>query len=160
MKCRIRVIEVHLVGARTPDRLYIHQHTVAAPRLASVAQFSGGNSLFPVRVRSFLNFRQNFKFQTTPPPPFALEKAVFSPLKGKNFRKFVILHESGGRPPPPPPPRPPRFPPLAQLVGALHRNRRAVRFNSYPQRTLCCIFRIRSRFSKMTFNKHHSLDFL
>ena len=135
MKCRIRVIEVHLVGARTPDRLYIHQHTVAAPRLASVAQFSGGNSLFPVRVRSFLNFRQNFKFQTTP-PPFALEKAVFSPLKGKNFRKFVILHESGGRPPHPPPPRPPRFPPLAQLVGALHRNRRAV--GSIPTRRGPC----------------------
>ena len=44
-------------------------------------------SKFPTEL---LNFRQ------TPPPPFALEKAVFSPLIGQNFRKFVIFHEGGG----------------------------------------------------------------
>ena len=36
------------------------------------------------------NFRQT--------PPFALEKAVFSPLLGQNFRKFVIFREGGSRP--------------------------------------------------------------
>jgi hypothetical protein len=55
---------------------------------------SGGNSLFPVGAEpskfptKLSNFRQT--------PPFALEKAVFSPLIGQNFRKFVIFHEGGG----------------------------------------------------------------
>ena len=75
---------------------------------------SGGNSLFrwwgggakpPKFPTKLSNFRQ-------PPPPFALEKAVFSPLLGQNFRKFVIFREGGGggggRPP-----APPRFPPLS-----------------------------------------------
>ena len=47
--------------------------------------FSGGGakpSKFPTKLS---NFRQ------PPPPPFALEKAVFSPLIGQNFRKFVIF---------------------------------------------------------------------
>jgi hypothetical protein len=57
--------------------------------------FSGGNSLFPVGGRSLLNFRQNFQISDNPPPPFALEKAVFSSLIGQNFRKFVIFHEGG-----------------------------------------------------------------
>jgi hypothetical protein len=55
---------------------------------------------FPTKLS---NFRQT--------PPFALEKAVFSPLSGQNFRKFVIFREwggGGGRTP-----VPPRFPPLA-----------------------------------------------
>jgi hypothetical protein len=43
---------------------------------------------FPTKLS---NFRQ-----TPPPPPFALEKAVFSPLLGQNFRKFVIFREGGG----------------------------------------------------------------
>ena len=60
-------------------------------------------SKFPTKLS---NFRQT--------PPFALEKAVFSPLIGQNFRKFVIFHE-GGRPPPPPP-TPPRFPPLNTIM--------------------------------------------
>jgi hypothetical protein len=42
--------------------------------------FSGGGSL--------QNFRQT--------PLFALEKAVFSPLLGQNFRKFVIFHKGVG----------------------------------------------------------------
>jgi hypothetical protein len=42
-------------------------------------------SKFPTKLS---NFRQ--------PPPFALEKAVFSPLIGQNFQKFVIFHEGGG----------------------------------------------------------------
>jgi hypothetical protein len=50
--------------------------------------FSGGNSLFPVGVQSLLNFRQNFQISDIP-PPFAVEKTVFSPLLGQNFRKFV-----------------------------------------------------------------------
>jgi hypothetical protein len=64
---------------------------------------SGGNSLFPVGGRNLLNFRQNFQISNNPPPPFALEKAVFSPLIGQNCRKFVIFHErgGGGRPPRP-----------------------------------------------------------
>ena len=62
--------------------------------------FSGGG-------RSLLNFRQNFQISDNPPPLFALEKAVFSPLIGQNFRKFVIFHEGGGAA------APPRFPPLS-----------------------------------------------
>ena len=50
---------------------------------------SGGNSLFPVGGQSLLNFRQNFQISDVPPPPFALEKTVFSPLLGQNFLKFV-----------------------------------------------------------------------
>jgi hypothetical protein len=58
---------------------------------------SDGNSLFPVGGRSLLNFRQNFQISDNPPPQFALEKAVFSPIIGQNFRKFVIFNEGGGR---------------------------------------------------------------
>jgi hypothetical protein len=43
---------------------------------------------FPVGEQSLLNFRQT--------PPFTLEKAVFSPLLGQYFRKFVIFREGGG----------------------------------------------------------------
>ena len=53
-------------------------------------QTSGGNSLFPVggaKPPKFPTKLSNFR-QT---PPFALEKAVFSPLLGQNFRKFVIF---------------------------------------------------------------------
>jgi hypothetical protein len=40
--------------------------------------------------QNLLNFRQNFQISDIPPPPpFALEKTVFSPLLGQNFRKFV-----------------------------------------------------------------------
>jgi hypothetical protein len=60
----------------------------------SMCDHSGGNSLFLVGGQSRLNFRQNFQISDKP-PPFALEKAVFSPLLGQNFRKFLI-----------PPPRP------------------------------------------------------
>ena len=62
---------------------------------------SGGNSLFPVGAKpskfptKLSNFRQTI--------PFALEKAVFSPFIGQNFRKFVIFHEGGGGRPPPHP---------------------------------------------------------
>ena len=54
--------------------------------------FSGGGGVakppkFPTKLS---NFRHT-------PPPFALEKTVFSPLLGQNFR------EGGGRPPLPPP---------------------------------------------------------
>jgi hypothetical protein len=38
--------------------------------------------------QSLLNFCQNFQISDNP-PPFALEKTVFSPLLGQNFRKFV-----------------------------------------------------------------------
>ena len=57
---------------------------------------SGGNSLFPVGGQSLLNFRQNFQISDIPPPPFALEKTVFSPLFYQNFRKFVNFLEGGG----------------------------------------------------------------
>jgi hypothetical protein len=40
---------------------------------------------FPAKLS---NFRQT--------PLFALEKAVFSPLLGQNFQKFVILGGGGG----------------------------------------------------------------
>jgi hypothetical protein len=40
----------------------------------------GGGAKFPTKLS---NFRH------PPPPPFALEKIVFSPLLGQNFRKFV-----------------------------------------------------------------------
>jgi hypothetical protein len=42
---------------------------------------------FRWRGQSLLNFRQNFQISYT--PPFALEKTVFSPLLGQNFRKFI-----------------------------------------------------------------------
>ena len=63
-------------------------------------QWGGGGggakpSKFPTKLS---NFRQT--------PPFALEKVVFSPLLGQNFRKFVIFHEDGGGGGGPPPPRP------------------------------------------------------
>ena len=45
---------------------------------------------------SLLNFRQNFQISDIPPPPFALEKTVFSPLLDQNFRKFVNFPEGGG----------------------------------------------------------------
>ena len=45
--------------------------------------------------RSLLNFRQNFQISDNP-SPFALEKAVFSPFIGQNFRKFGIFYEGGG----------------------------------------------------------------
>jgi hypothetical protein len=57
---------------------------------------SGGNSLFPVGGQSLLNFRQNFQISDIPPPPFAFEKTVFSPLLDQNFRKFVNFPEGGG----------------------------------------------------------------
>jgi hypothetical protein len=59
---------------------------------------SGGNSLFPggAKPSKFPTKLSNFR-QT---PTFALEKAVFSPFIGQNFRKFVIFHEGGGRTPP------------------------------------------------------------
>ena len=56
---------------------------------------------FPTKLS---NFRQ-------PPPPFALEKAVFSPLLGQNFQKFLIFRQGGGGGAVAPP-APPRFPPL------------------------------------------------
>ena len=69
-------------------------HTERNARLQAKIISSGGNSLFPVGGgRSLLNFRQNFQISYKPPPPFALEKAVFSPFIGQNFRKFVIFHE-------------------------------------------------------------------
>jgi hypothetical protein len=73
--------------------------------------YSGGNSLFSSGggKASYISDK-TFIFPTTPPPPFALEKAVFSPFLGQKFRKFVIFRESGrggGRPP-----TPLRFPPL------------------------------------------------
>jgi hypothetical protein len=63
--------------------------------LERVTEYSGGNLLFPVggaKPSKFPTKLSNFR-QT---PPFALEKAVFSPLLGQNFRKFVIFHEGGG----------------------------------------------------------------
>jgi hypothetical protein len=59
--------------------------------------FSGGGE------QSLLNVRQNFQISDIPPPPFALEKTVFSPLLGQNFRKFVNFPwrwGGGGLPPP------------------------------------------------------------
>jgi hypothetical protein len=75
-------------------------HYMAKP-MANVLEVSrigsGGNSLFPVGGgQSLPNFRQNFQISDNPPPPFALEKAVFSLLLGKKFRKFVIFREGGG----------------------------------------------------------------
>jgi hypothetical protein len=55
---------------------------------------SGEIHFFRWGEQSLLNYRKTFKFPTTP-PPFALEKAVFGPLLGQNFRKFVIFHEGG-----------------------------------------------------------------
>ena len=49
---------------------------------------------FPTKLS---NFRHT-------PPPFALEKTVFSPLLDQNFRKFVNFPEGGGWGPPPPRP--------------------------------------------------------
>jgi hypothetical protein len=53
--------------------------------------FSGGNSLFPVgggggKPPKFPTNLSNLRQISL----FALEKAVFSPLSGQNFRKFVI----------------------------------------------------------------------
>jgi hypothetical protein len=79
-----------------------------------VGTLCGGNSLIPVGGggQRLLNFRQNFQISDKrPPPPFALKKAVFSPLLGQNFRNLVIFCEGGGRSPP----APPRFPPLGTL---------------------------------------------
>ena len=79
-----------------------------------LAIFSGGNSLFPVGgggakpsklPTKLSNFRQTV----------ALEKAVFCPLLGQHFQKFIIFCEGGWRPPPPP--ASPRFPPLAIFQG-------------------------------------------
>jgi hypothetical protein len=50
--------------------------------------FSGGGAKPPKFPTKLSNFRQT--------PPFALEKAVFSPLLGQNFRKFVIFVKGGG----------------------------------------------------------------
>ena len=44
--------------------------------------FSGGGAKSPKFPTKLSNFRH------TPPPQFALEKTVFSPLLGQNFRKF------------------------------------------------------------------------
>ena len=53
--------------------------------------FSGGGGAKPSKFPAKLsNFRQT--------PPFALEKAVFSPPIGQNFRKFVIFQEVGAPP--------------------------------------------------------------
>ena len=59
----------------------------------AIALVRGGNSLFPVGGgQNLLNFRQNFQISDIPPPPppFALQKTVFSPLLGQYFRKFVV----------------------------------------------------------------------
>jgi hypothetical protein len=71
--------------------------------------FSGGGG------QSLLNFRQNFQISDIPGggAPLALEKTVFSPLLGQNFRKFVNFPwrwGGGGRR------APPRFPPLSEPV--------------------------------------------
>jgi hypothetical protein len=55
-----------------------------------VSVYSGGNSLFPVvgggaKPPKFPTKLSNFRHT----PPFALEKTVFSPLLGQNFRKCV-----------------------------------------------------------------------
>jgi hypothetical protein len=47
--------------------------------------FSGGGE------QSLLNVRQNFQISDIPPPPFALEKTVFSPLLGQNFLNSLIF---------------------------------------------------------------------
>jgi hypothetical protein len=52
--------------------------------------FSGGGG-----GQILLNFRQNFEICDVPPPPFVLEKTVFSPLLDQNFRKFVNFPEGG-----------------------------------------------------------------
>ena len=64
-----------------------------------------------ITVYSGANFRQHSQISDIPPPPpFALENTVFSPLLGRNFRKFVNFPwrggggGGGGGPP--------RFPPL------------------------------------------------
>jgi hypothetical protein len=49
-------------------------------------RWRGKASKFPTKLS---NFRHT-------PPPFALEKIVFSPLLGQNFRKFVNFPEGGG----------------------------------------------------------------
>ena len=55
---------------------------------------SGGKSLFSGWKGggggSLLNFQQNFQIADNPLPPFALEKAVFGPRLGQNFRKLHI----------------------------------------------------------------------
>ena len=38
LSARIQIIEVHLITTRTPNYLYIHELTVTAKQLASVAQ--------------------------------------------------------------------------------------------------------------------------
>jgi hypothetical protein len=69
-----------LTGLQCPGLL-------AASPVAEIHFFRWGAepSKFPTKLS---NFRQT--------PPFALEKAVFSPLIGQNFQKFVIFHEGGG----------------------------------------------------------------
>jgi hypothetical protein len=59
--------------------------------LAEIQFFAGGGAKPPKFPTKLSNFRQT--------PPFALEKAVFSPLLGQNFRKFVISGEGGGASP-------------------------------------------------------------
>ena len=38
VRIKNQIIEVHLITTRTPDHLYIHERTVTAQQLASVAQ--------------------------------------------------------------------------------------------------------------------------
>jgi hypothetical protein len=52
---------------------------------------SGGNSLFPVGGAKPPKFPTKLSNFRQPPTPFALEKAVFSPLLGQKFRKFLIF---------------------------------------------------------------------
>ena len=87
--------------------------------------FSGGG-------QNLLNFRQNFQISDNP-PPLALEKAVFSPLSGQNFRKFVIFREGGGGGAVA---TPPTKVSATGLCRALHQNHR---FDSC-QRVYSCIF--------------------
>ena len=76
-------------------RHFIIIHILSKALVAAEIHFSGGGGAKPPKIPTKLsNFRQT--------PPFALEKTVFSPLLGQNFRKFVNFPWAAAPPPPPP----------------------------------------------------------
>jgi hypothetical protein len=73
---------------------FFDSHLKKCP-VAEIHFFRWGGAKPPKFPTKLSNFRQT--------PQFALEKAVFSPLLGQNFRKFVIFREGGGAVAPPRP---------------------------------------------------------
>ena len=102
----------YVIVVQFPAKNQLKNLSAGAPAQNSYHQwrkftFFGGPGGKPPKFPTKLsNFRQT--------PLFALEKAVFSPLLGQNFRKFIIFREGGGGGRSQPP-APPRFPPLVTM---------------------------------------------